>query len=174
MPRVLHAHCGEVLGPRRGVAYLLGGSGIPWMCGRRRGSREGPPLRAAPRTDPYVQHYRIRLLLRVLSAKARVRGTGAGSWAWGTSGQQVSRGAPKATTPQYLSTKRVESRYVAWNGLVVKVPLCRALTLRRRGWPASSSTRTAASIALAFFAFGSFAFLALVFAGAGVAAGASA
>ena len=30
-------------------------------------------MRAAPRTDPYVQHYRIRLLLRVFGAEARVR-----------------------------------------------------------------------------------------------------
>jgi hypothetical protein len=42
------------------------------------------------------------------------------------------------------------------------------------GWPASNSTRTAASIALAFFTSGSFVFLGFVFVGAGVAAGVAA
>src|ERR1019366_7864423 len=32
-------------------------------------SREGPPLRAAPRTDPYGRNYRIGLLPRVLASK---------------------------------------------------------------------------------------------------------
>ena len=39
---------------------------------RLKGSRQGPPLRAAPRTDPYVQNYRIRLLLRVFGIEALV------------------------------------------------------------------------------------------------------
>src|SRR6516225_94392 len=112
---------------------------IAWRGRRGRGSRYGRALRPSPRTDPYVQHYRIRLLLRVFGAEARVRirmqDPGLGypeigelpkAYPW----QARPLAAPPQGVPpmaQDLSAKRIESGPVAGNGVVVEIPLHRSM-----------------------------------------------